>query len=203
MEGLADDPDFTGKLIVGIAPGLFFSGFEFQPDLIDAYEEETPAQWFGHKVSVLFEPWLAFYTPDLALPMIIERQPLPIREGADYEPEVAQTGHPRARPQCAAVETPGRERGISGRGARYLGQRAGYPWPSARRNGRNRPSNRAPSKSTGLWRPTRNSVPGAVEVVFAVLPYDGHYAVSEPDGNPRELSWDVLIETHRCGWPAL
>ena len=31
-------------------------------------------------------------------------------------------------------------------------------------------------------------------VVFVQLPYSGHYAVSEPDGNPREVSWDVLVE---------
>ena len=28
MEGLAEDENFTGKLLVGIAPGLFFSGYE-------------------------------------------------------------------------------------------------------------------------------------------------------------------------------
>ncbi len=30
MEQLAGDPDFTGTLLVGVAPGLFFSGYELR-----------------------------------------------------------------------------------------------------------------------------------------------------------------------------
>jgi hypothetical protein len=30
LGSLADDDDFTGKLIVGVAPGLFFSGYEYR-----------------------------------------------------------------------------------------------------------------------------------------------------------------------------
>jgi hypothetical protein len=32
------------------------------------------------------------------------------------------------------------------------------------------------------------------EVIFIQMPYEGHYAVSEIDIAPRELTWDVLLE---------
>jgi len=32
------------------------------------------------------------------------------------------------------------------------------------------------------------------EVIYVQMPYEGHYAVSEIDIAPRELTWDVLLE---------
>jgi hypothetical protein len=32
------------------------------------------------------------------------------------------------------------------------------------------------------------------EVIFVQMPYEGHYATSEIDIAPRELTWDVLLE---------
>jgi hypothetical protein len=32
------------------------------------------------------------------------------------------------------------------------------------------------------------------EVIFIQMPYEGHYAVSEIDIAPRELTWDLLLE---------
>src|SRR3546814_10958116 len=56
LEGLADEPKFTGKLIVGVAPGLFFSGYEYRRPAIDRFHKETPAQWMGQRLSLLIEP---------------------------------------------------------------------------------------------------------------------------------------------------
>ena len=39
LEGLADDENFTGKVIVGVAPGLFFSGYEYRRPAIDRYQQ--------------------------------------------------------------------------------------------------------------------------------------------------------------------
>src|SRR3546814_14059102 len=39
LEGLADEPKFTGQLIVGVAPGLFFSGYEYRRPAIDRRSE--------------------------------------------------------------------------------------------------------------------------------------------------------------------
>ena len=192
MEGLAEDPDFTGKLVVGIAPGLFFSGFEFQANLIDAYEGETPAQWFGHKVSVLFEPWLAFYTPDLALPAILERQSLPIREGADYEPEVRKLVT-RERNRNARLWKRLEEDEAYRDEVRDTWARGWVPMaerPEERQKKAIESRNQQIERAVVAYEKLRTR---GVEVVFAVMPYDGHYAVSEPDGNPRELSWDELM----------
>ena len=88
LEGLAEDEDFTGKVIVGVAPGLFFSGYELRRGAIDRYQNESPTQWFGNRVSMLAEPYLAFYANDFALPAILRRQSLPAREGVVFDLEV-------------------------------------------------------------------------------------------------------------------
>ena len=110
MEQLAEDEDFTGKLIVGVAPGLFFSGFAMRQSAIDRYASETPTQRFGQKVSQLVEPWLAFYNFDFALPLILARQPVPNREGVRVIPEVRKLSNlgPTATPACGTSWSPTR-----------------------------------------------------------------------------------------------
>ncbi|MBK9654128.1 MAG: hypothetical protein IPO66_01155 [Rhodanobacteraceae bacterium] len=82
LEDLADDPDFTGRLLVGVTPGLFFSGFAVRIDALKHYRKETPAQRSGHRLSTwLLEPWLAFYDEDFALITVLKRQAWPTRPG--------------------------------------------------------------------------------------------------------------------------
>lgn len=82
LEDLADDPDFTGRLLVGVTPGLFFSGFALRIDALKHYRKETPAQRSGHRLSTwLLEPWLAFYDEDFALVTVLKRQAWPTRPG--------------------------------------------------------------------------------------------------------------------------
>lgn len=47
LEGLADDAEFTGRLVVGVTPGLFFSGFAYRRAAFERYRKETPTQWLG------------------------------------------------------------------------------------------------------------------------------------------------------------
>lgn len=88
LEGLAEDIDFTGSVLVGVAPGLFFSGYEYRKDALRQFKDETPTQWLGQRVSMWFEPYFAFYTYDYALSTLLNRQPLPSREGVDNGLEV-------------------------------------------------------------------------------------------------------------------
>jgi hypothetical protein len=82
MEQLADDPNFTGRLVIGVAPDLFFTGFTYMADKFELYPKETPSERVAQWLSMtLLEPWLAFYDDDFALIKVLKRQPWPARDG--------------------------------------------------------------------------------------------------------------------------
>lgn len=83
IEDLADDEDFKGLVVVGVAPGLYFSqrGGLFEAAL-DRYRAGSPSQRTGHFLQMQLEPIFAFLDPDSSLFMMIERSwILPEREG--------------------------------------------------------------------------------------------------------------------------
>ncbi|GAA0722077.1 hypothetical protein [Dokdonella soli] len=83
LEDLAADPQFTGRLLVGVAPDIFFSGFAYRGDALHYYRAQTPSQRIGDWLSKrLLEPWLAFYDSDFALATVIRRQAWPVWPGA-------------------------------------------------------------------------------------------------------------------------
>lgn len=82
LEDLAADPDFTGKLLIGVTPDLFFSGYTNRGEAVPYYHSEGPAKRAGHWLSQrMVEPWFAFYDPDFALAEVVRRLPWPLREG--------------------------------------------------------------------------------------------------------------------------
>ena len=82
LENLADDPKFTGRLIVGVTPVLFFSGFDRRVKALKYFREETLSQRAGQWISMhLLEPFFAFYQEDFALMTVLQRQPWPSRAG--------------------------------------------------------------------------------------------------------------------------
>jgi hypothetical protein len=193
LEGLADDPDFTGTVLVGVAPGLFFSGFEMQRSAIDRFENETPSQWLGHKLSILAEPRLAFYEDYFSLATILARQKLPEREGTEFEldvPKLASQDRRRNTRMWDRLEYDEDYRELS----RFVWAQGWKPF-----------AERPPEQQEQLIESRGKQIERAVsaveklrargvETVFVVMPYEGHYAVSVPDFAPRELTWDILIE---------
>ncbi|MGE5182604.1 MAG: hypothetical protein ACM31C_11100 [Acidobacteriota bacterium] len=80
LEDLADDPAFTGRVLVGVAPDIFFTGFAAQAKVVGYFHKESPAQRAGSWLSRrLVEPYLAYYDPDFALATVIRRQAWPQR----------------------------------------------------------------------------------------------------------------------------
>jgi hypothetical protein len=74
MEDLAADPHFTGRLLVGIAPDLFFPGFQYHSGLTRYVRKESPSQRIGKILSMhLIERWFAFYDQDFALFTVLRR----------------------------------------------------------------------------------------------------------------------------------
>jgi len=83
LEDLAADPKFTGRILLGIAPEVFFGGFGRHGKAVKYLHDESPSQRFGQWLSMrVVEPYFAFYDPDYALPAVIKRLPWPDRPGA-------------------------------------------------------------------------------------------------------------------------
>ena len=81
IEDLAADPKFTGRLLIGVAPELFFSGHgRYHIGALKYWRDESPSQRVGQWLSMrLVEPYVAFYDPDYALAAVLKRQPWPDR----------------------------------------------------------------------------------------------------------------------------
>lgn len=85
LEDLADDPHFTGRVLVGVAPDVFFSGFEYRGGAIRYTRKESPSQRVGQWLSMHFiEPLFAFDDPDFALQRVLDRQLWPKRPGREW-----------------------------------------------------------------------------------------------------------------------
>jgi hypothetical protein len=85
LEDLAADPHFTGRVLVGVAPDVFFSGFEYRADASRYARKQSPSQRVGQWLSMhLIEPYFAFDDPDFALQTVLARQPWPQRPGKQW-----------------------------------------------------------------------------------------------------------------------
>ena len=102
LDHIANESDFSGLLVVGVTPGLFFSPIVgLRADAIERYKNESPSQWAGQRLSMLVEPYLAFYDPDFALFTVLRRQ--------DWLPE--RLDPPPIPPQSVSDQA-GRARGF-------------------------------------------------------------------------------------------
>jgi hypothetical protein len=86
LEDLAADTAFRDRrLVVGVTPPLFFTGFGFRQGVVDRARKETPSQRAGQWLGMtLVEPFLAFQDPDFGLFTVLARQPWPQRPGAEF-----------------------------------------------------------------------------------------------------------------------
>jgi hypothetical protein len=82
VEDLAADPNFTGRVLIGVSPNVFFRGQDFHPGASRYALQESPAQRIGQWLSMRFvEPYFAFDDPDFALREVLDRLPWPERPG--------------------------------------------------------------------------------------------------------------------------
>lgn len=193
MEQLAEDPDFTGTLLVGVAPSLFFSGYEFRRRAMDRYLEETPTQWFGQNVSLMIEPFLAFYNFDYALPVILRRQPLAPRDGVDFKLEVRKLANMErdrnTRMWDRVILDQDYRRLATEIWSQFMQPLAELP-PAAREGilaSREKQIDRAVAAHAKL-------IARGTSVIFVQMPFSGGYTESERDFAPRAETWDVLLE---------
>lgn len=201
LEDLAADPDFTGRLVVDVTPGLFFSGFAYRGEAISRYHKQGPSQRSGHWLSKrLLEPYFAFYDPDFALATVVRRQDWPPRPGLLKDTSVrklmVQEGD-RNTHIWRKVEVDPQYRALARSiwAEKFIG-----PPP---------PMMDTPEKARKLMETQIERAAKAiatlrargVRVVFVRPPSDGEYYAFEQKTTPRARTWDVLLQ--RTGTPGI
>jgi hypothetical protein len=201
LEDLADDPDFTGTLLVGVTPGLFFSGRGLRGDVVEYTRRETPAQRASQRLSMhLLENRFAWYEPDFALFSVIERRDWPRRAGVDRYIDVPKvsvtTSADRNHRMWTRIEQdPDYARQV---------QRV---WTQRRPTGPPTPEQQA-QLAAEIAREIARAVAAVaklhargVRVVFVRAPSDGEVLAGEQRRYPRATTWDVLLA--RTGAPGI
>lgn len=201
LEDLAKDPDFRGRLLVGVTPGLFFTGRGFRHGVVEYARTETLSQRASEWLSMRgLEPNLAYYSdPDFALFTVLKRQAWPERTGVRERKAVRklqESGPDRASWMWDKVE----------RDPEYLALVQSI-WAQ-----NFQPPMTDPAKIEAHWATVDAQIERAiaavsalrargVAVIFVRAPSSGGYIEGERRDFPRDRTWDVLLE--RSGAPGV
>lgn len=202
LEDLARDPDFTGRLLVGVAPDLFFSGFAYRGAAIAHYHEQGPSQRSGHWLSKrLLEPTFAFYDPDFALATVVRRQAWPARPGLPPNTPVRKLmvmdSPDRNTRMWDKVETDPAYRALAR--SIWAENFTGPPPPNMDTPEKARAVVAAQIERAA--KAVRALRARGVRVVLVRPPSDGAYYAFEQKVLPRAQTWDVLLQ--RAGVPGI
>ena len=201
LEDLAADANFTGRLLIGVTPGLFFSGFAYRGNAISRYHKQAPSDRSGQWISQhLLEPWLAFYDPDFALDVVVRRQAWPVRAGVPPSKpvrklRVSEIDRNTAMWRKVEVDTEYRDLARSIWAQNFTG-----PPP---------PGMNTPAKAKAVYdKQIERAVKAVatlrargVQMVFVRPPSVGAYYAFEQKVLPRAITWDVLLQ--RTGVPGI
>ena len=93
LEDLANHAKYSGTVIVGVVPGLFFAPggppVKSPKEHLERFKNWSPTQKFSHRVSLIIEKWFAFLNQsDLTLNKLLLNLKLPNREGVKTAPEL-------------------------------------------------------------------------------------------------------------------
>jgi hypothetical protein len=199
MEDLAADPKFTGRLLVGIAPEVFFGAHGYRASALKYFRTESPSQRIGQWLSMhLIEPYVAFYDPDYSLPAVIKRQPWPDRPGRPSRLDVrklAVTQADRNTHLWGKVETDPVYHALT----RKIWEQDFPPSPD------DPPAEEVRKKSDEQIDRAAKAVATlrarGVKVLFVRPPSSGPYLESDDRNFPRATTWDVLLA--KAGAPGI
>lgn len=200
LEDLADDANFTGRLLIGVAPDVFFGVGAYRGSVLPYYRKQSPSQRSDHWLSQhLLEPYFAFYDPDFALATVIERQAWPARPGLTTHVEVRKLvlmDADRNSHMWRKLEVDPDYRAL----ARSIWtQDFGKPLPDMETPEKRRKvfDTQIAKAASAIAKLRARGVP----VVFVRPPSDGEYYLYEQTYFPRAETWDPLLE--RTGAPGI
>jgi hypothetical protein len=195
VEDLAADPHFTGRLIIGVDPQVFFQGRDFHNDAVAYTRRQSPSQRIGQWLSMhLIEPYFSFDEPDFALQTVLARQSWPPRPGKlSLTPvrKLSETEADRNTHLWSKVADDAQYRALA-RGIWH--QRfapAMDPPPEQLRKTVQEQIDRT-AKAVAKLRAR------GVQVLFLRSPSDGEYLAYETRQFPRATTWDVLLKASRA-----
>jgi hypothetical protein len=196
LEDLANDPLFTGRLLIGVAPDLFFSGSEHHKGLVHYFHKESPSQRVAKVLSMhLVEPWLAFYDPDFALFTVLRRQPWPERKGlaglAVRKLQITDAG--RGSYMWSKLETDSAYRDLA-RSIWAEDFNDPPPTPAEALEKKRIMDQQIARSSAAIARLQARNVP----VIFVRDPSRDDYLAFENSNFPRHSSWDILLDKSKA-----
>lgn len=191
VEDLAEDAKFTGRLIIGVAPDVFFSGFAYRGGAGAYARKESPSQRIGQWLSMRFiEPYVAFYDPDFALGTVLARQPWPLRPGKQRTMAVrklAETEADRNTHLWDKVENDPEYRAIAREvWALDLAPSPDDPPPAE-------VAKTAQQQIDRMAKAVAKLHARGVKVLFVRPPSNGIFLETEERVFPRAKTWDVLL----------
>ena len=197
LEDLADDPAFTGRLVVGVTPVLFFANFNRRASVLSYFRNETlsqrASQWLSENS---LEQMFAWFDPDFALFNVLERQPWPARDGVRVDMDVRKlmvSGPDRASRMWNKVESDPEYSAL----ARTIWTQVLTRPPPPREISMAVRESQLQRTAVAVAKLRARGVP----VVFVRAPSAGLWREVERRGFPREQTWDVLLA--RSGAPGI
>lgn len=198
LEQLADDPDFTGDVVVGVAPDLFFTGFEYVKSKYELYPKETPSQRAGQWLSMrLIEPWAAFYDEDFALTTVLKRQSWPGRPGVPVRMDVRRLAVSAEDRNTHMWDKLEKDPEYAALAQRIWAQSFGEV-PFGSREKLQQKTDEQIARAVAAVARLRAR---GVRLVFVRPPSDADYLQYEDQYWPRATAWNVLLE--KTGAPGI
>jgi hypothetical protein len=114
FEDIVNKSNFNGLLIVGVAPGLFYTlgtgggAMWIKTERVDFYYKQTYASKFSQAVYTYIDPHFAYLDPEISLKSLINRIQLPDRDSVDHAliwPPMVQMDHYRNIRMNPGMET--------------------------------------------------------------------------------------------------
>ena len=198
LEELASNPKFTGKVLVGVAPDVFFDGYEYRK-FYDSYSKETPTQRIGHWLSMTFiEPFFAFYDDDFMLMTSLRRSLSPKRDGVPVYNDVRRLSvqdRDRNTRMWSKVENDAAYRDYC---RQVWAQWFHIPKEEKDIEEAKQKLEKQIVRATAAVAKLRER---GLQVVFVRPPAAGEYLAFEQRDFPRATTWDVLLQ--RTGAPGV
>ncbi|MBA2433029.1 MAG: hypothetical protein H0V56_13095 [Chthoniobacterales bacterium] len=191
LENLADDPDFTGRLVVGVSPPLFFSAFDRRAGAFKYYRDESLSQRAGQWLSMrLLEPFFAFYDDDFALMTVLKRQDWPARAGVPNSKDVRRLSVQEADRNTRMWDKVERDAEYNAL-VKSIWLQILKPPPGVTPEMMQKLGAQQVERAVAAVAKLRAR---GVPVIFLRAPSDGPFLEVENKAFPRAATWDVLLQ---------
>ncbi len=200
LENLADDPNFTGRIVVDVSPDIFFTGFRYRASVLPYFRDQTPSQRIGEWLSMTFlEPYFASYDPDFALATIVRRQDWPLRPGMGPHTMVRKLANHDLDRNTHMWEKVVEDPAYRAMARAIWAEDFGEPPPEMETPEKARKviDGEIAKAAAAIGKLRKRGV----RIVFLRPPSAGEYYAYEQKYLPRDKTWDLLLE--RTGVPGV